>query len=67
MVRLKHKVEVDGGTSGRVTEGLLVWRDSIPGVFDTQVIPRWCERRYEVGEGRSSEDREHRELVPTHD
>ncbi len=34
-VRHERNVEVDGGASGRVTEGLPVGRDGIPGVLDT--------------------------------
>jgi len=45
VVRRERKVEVDGGASGRVTEGFPVVRDSIPDVLDTYVIPRWCELR----------------------
>ncbi len=69
---LKRNVEVDCGAHGRVTEGIPVWRDHIPGVLDTYVVPRSCERRCEVGEGRGGEDREDREdidpeLVAAHD
>ena len=72
MVGLERKVEVDGSASGRVTEGLPVVRDGIPGVLDTYVIPRWCEGLREVGEGRGEdkehrEHREHRDLVAAHD
>jgi len=50
VVRVERNVEVDGGASGRVTEGLPVVRDGIPGVHDTRVIPRWCEGLREVVE-----------------
>ena len=40
VVRCERKVEVDGGASGRVTEGLPIVRDSIPDVLDTYVVPR---------------------------
>jgi hypothetical protein len=66
VVRLEREVVVDGGVERRA-EGLPVGRDGIPCMFDTHVIPRWCERHYEVGEGRDGENKEHRELAQAHD
>lgn len=50
VIRLERNVEVNGGASRRVTEGLPVGRDGIPSVLDTDVILRWCEELRDVVE-----------------
>ena len=49
-MRLEHNVEVDGSASRRGAEGLPFRWDIIPGVFDTYMIPIWCEGLCEIVE-----------------
>ena len=53
-MRHEESVEVDGGASGRGTEGLPVLWNMIPGVLDTYMILMWCEGHCETMEGHSS-------------
>ena len=63
---LEHNVEVDGGTSGRGTEGLPVRWDIIPGVLDTYMIPILCEGLCDIVERRGKQDAENGELGVPH-
>ena len=68
VVRLEREVEVDGSVERRGAEGLPVGRDGIPFMFDTHVIPTWCNENSKVGKSRrGGENREHRELAEAHD
>lgn len=66
LVGLECNVEVDGGTSGWMTQTLPAGWNGMPGVFHTHVMPRHSGRR-EVGEGHYSEKEERREPVVSHD
>ncbi len=47
IARLEYNVGVDRGA---VTEALPVGQNGIPGVLNTQIIPRWYERRHVSGD-----------------
>ena len=64
---LECDVKVDGGTRGGMAQGLPAMRYAIPGVLGSHVIPRWCERRCEVGQRRGRKDGENKEPVAAHD
>jgi len=65
-VGLECNVEVDGGAGGRVAQILPVGWSGIPGMFRTDVIPRY-EGCREVGEGHGGEEGERREPVVSHE
>jgi hypothetical protein len=56
-LRSEREMEIDGGVRKWWTEGFPVGWDSIPGMFDTGLIPTWYERHCQVGEGRGGNDR----------
>ena len=68
-MRLEFKVKVDRCISWRVTKGLPIDGDYIPGVLHLHVTPTRRKRHREIANGHSDKDKEHREpeVVPVHD